>query len=231
MKKMFGLLAAILLVSILSFASAEDKLITFRGIEWYTAKEDVEQKLYADGASSAGWLGSPEEIYRLVATDYSNVTMGSDRVDGGGVRAWYRDISVAGFTPSDTYACYLYPIQNGKIIYDDDQAEFYFGWYTFDAGDFADHEGIFDDLSEKLTKLYGTGKKESAKYHTTITWSDKEKNKIRLLINDKKNYVTLGYIAGDADSRLDEMEKALVREAKEKEKQERENNADNSDGL
>ena len=225
------LIISTLLFGIYSFALAEDKSISFRDFDWYTTKAAVEEKLFSEGASTHGWLSSPNNIYKIGATDYENVTMGRDRVDGGGYRGWYAHVSVAGYDVEDTYACYLYPIQNGKIVHDDDLAELYFGWYVFGHNDYSDHEGIYDDLNAKLTNLYGKGKKKSTRYNTTITWTDKKKNSIRLLINKDKNYVTLGYIAGDAEKRLNEMAKALTKEAKEKEKQEREKNSDNNSGL
>lgn len=232
MKKIVSiLLVNIMLFCLVSVVMAEDKAITFRGIEWYTTKQETEEKLFAEGAYSHGWLGSPNNIYKLSATDYENITMGSDRVDGGGFRGWYANVSVAGYDVEDTYACYLYPIKDGKIVHDDDLAELYFGWYSFGTGDYADHEGIFNDLNAKLSNLYGKGKRNNSKYNSTITWTDKKNNKIRLFINDDKDYVTLGYIAGDAEKRLNAMSKALQKEEKEKEREERQKNSNNNNGL
>ena len=52
-----------------------------------------------------------------------------------------------------------------------------------------------------------------------------------VIINDKKNYVTLAYMAHDADKRLDAMKKALADEAKAAEDEARRNNKDNNKGL
>ena len=232
-KCLFSALLALLLTLMFtasSLAAANQQEITFRGIDWYTTKADAETKLYAEGASSHGWLGNPNDIYRLSGTDYANVTTGKDRVDGGGYRGWYSNVSVAGYDVDDTYACYIYPIQNGSIIHDDEQAELYFAYYTFKS-EYSDHEGIYNDLSEKLTSIYGKGKTQKSRYNTNITWTDKKKNMIRLLINKNKDYVTLGYIAGDATKRLDAMKAALQREAKEEEKQKRNDNKNNKNGL
>lgn len=211
------------------FEGAEN-LILFRGIKWYTSKRETEQKLYSEGASSHGILGSSENLYRMSATDYSSVTMGSDRVDEGGYRGWYAGISVAGYNVDDTYACYVYPIQDGKIIHDDELAELYFGWYTF-KNEYADHQAIYDDLSTKLTSIYGEGDIDSTKYHTTTTWKDIQGNYIRLLINADKDYVTLGYMAADGENRLDAMAKALQDEQATIEKEEREKNTSDTSGL
>lgn len=206
-------------------------LISFRGIKWYSTKSDAEQLLFGEGAKVHGTLGSSENIYRMSATNYSNVTMGSDRVDGGGFRAWYSDVSVAGYNVNDTYACYIFPVVDGEIIHDDEQAELYMGWYTFEYGDYSDHEGIYNDLSTKLTSVYGEGKVDSGKYNTTTTWTDVQGSQIRLLINDDKDYVTLGYMAYGADARLDAMKDALDNEAARAEAKAREENASNVSGL
>lgn len=210
----------------------EDSGITFRGIEWYSTKADVEQTLFADGAKEAGSLGVADKIYRMSGTNFSSVTLGTDRVDGGGYRGWYSGISVAGYTPSDTYACYVYSIDDsGAIDRNGDTAQFYFGWYTFDANDFSDHEGIYDDLAAKLSSLYGDCEDFAGDYWTTKTWTDDSGNQIRLLINSDKNYVTLGYMASDADARLDAMQEALDNEQAVAEESERQENASNTDGL
>lgn len=214
-----------------STSNSTNTIILFRNHKWYEKKTDFEQALFGEGAKSAGWLSSSNNIYRMSATDYANVTMGSDRVDGGGYRGWYSGIDVAGYTPSDIYACFIYPIKNGTIIHDEEQAEFYFGWYSFDSNDFADHQGIYNDLSQKLSKLYGKGKTNVGKYNTTTTWQDKEGNQIRLFINNDKDYVTLGYMAHDADKKLDAMKTALTKEAKAIEETNRNNNKNNNNGL
>lgn len=208
-----------------------DGLIDFRGIEWYSTKADAEQILFNEGAETHGVLGSPNDIYRMSGTDYANVTVGSDRVDGGGVRAWYADISVAGYDVDDTYACYVYPVVDGQIVYDDELAELYMGWYTFQPGDYADYEGIYNDLLTKLTSVYGEGDSDADSYFTTTTWIDPQGSQVRLLINDSKNYVCLAYMAYSADERLDAVAQALEDEAVRTEADAREANAYNVDAL
>lgn len=206
-------------------------LITFRDFDWYVTKEEFEEKLYEEGASSHGALGNPNNIYRLSATNSSSITFGSDRVDEGGYRGWYADVSVAGYQVDDTYACFVYPIVDGEIIRDDDKAEFYFGWYTFKKGDYEDIQSIYDDLSNKLASIYGEGNMNSDRYYTTITWTDVQGNFIRLLINKNQDYATLGYMAANAESMLNDMDKAISNEAALAEAKAREENASNTSGL
>lgn len=207
-----------------------ENLITFRNCKWYSTKKDTEQILFSEGATD-GPLIEQHTIYSMESTDRSNIGFATGKVEEGGYSAIYHDISVAGYDVEDTYACYIYPIVNGQIVHDDEQAEFYFGWYTFRSDDYADHEGIYNDLSTKLISIYGEGTVESNDDNNTITWIDVQGNQIRLLINNDKNYVTLGYIAYNADERLDAMAQALVDEKVQQEAQSREENASNTSGL
>ena len=205
--------------------------ITFRGLTWYITKAEAEKVLLSEGGRIAGFSLSDNDIFRMSATDYANIRFGSDVVENGGYKGWYSGLSVAGYNPSDTYVCYLYPIQNGKVIHDEEQTQLYFGWYTFDSRDFVDHEGIYNDLKNKITTLYGKGKQGKDTYHTTLTWKDRSGNQIRLLINDDETYVTLGYMAAHAEEKLDALEKALDKEKAASEQTARTNNTNNTSGL
>ncbi len=207
--------------------------ITFRGLTWYITKAEAEKVLFSDGGRMAGFTSGVNDVFRMSATDYANIWLKSDEVENGGYKGWYSGLSIAGYNPSDTYVCYLYPIQNGKVIHDEEQAQLYFGWYTFNSRDFVDHEGIYNDLKNKITTLYGKGKQEKDKYtyHTTVTWKDKSGNQIRLLIDDDETYVTLGYMAAHAEEKLDALEKALDKETAASEQAARTNNANNISGL
>lgn len=211
---------------------ADEGKITFKGIPWYTTKAEVEKELFKDGAASHGILGNPNEIYRMGATDYSNVTMGTDRVDDGGYRGWYSGISVAGYDVEDTYACYVYPINDdGTINESEDEAELYFGWYKFEKEKYEGLKELYDDLNTKLVSLYGEAQENATEYFTTLTWKDSEENQIRLLINSKETYVTLGYMAADADVRLDEAQEAVAKTKALEEENAREANKSNTSGL
>jgi len=215
------------------FALAEttnEKPIRFRGLEWYITKKEAEAALIAEGASKALLSSSEGDIYRLSAIDYLGTTMGSDRVDGGGFRELYRGLNVAGYK-TDVYACYYYQNKDNIIDRDEDSAIFYFGWYEFDYGDFSDYVAIFDDLKTKLSSLYGEPENKKDKYHTIATWTDSDGNTLQLLTNNEYEYISLGYIAADADARLDQLQTALDAEAAALEAIEIEKNRDNTTGL
>lgn len=235
------LLTSVSIISMASVVYAEDNgttgtNFTFRGIPWNTARADAEQLLEDDGAKK-NWETS--DIYRLSAVDYLHVTSGDEVVEGGGCKVTYHDLTVAGYTPSRTNACYLYQIdENGKIDKTKDTSQFYMGWYEFENDDFSDMEAIYNDLLTKLTSLYGDGnidQGESSQYFWTDTWTDNDGNVIQLLINgmeDRENQeISLAYIAADADERLDAMENALDAETAANEAEQREANKDNTSGL
>ena len=210
-------------------------IFSFRDIPWWSSKSEAESLLISEGAKV--WQAAFENnVLRMNGIDYMNSVAKSDRVDGGGIVARYSGINVAGYIPTDTQACYIYTLnEDGSINKNKDNAQFYFGWYTFDLDDYIDGDSVYDDLRQKLTSLYGEGIEDAERDHfNTITWYDSENNQIRLLLGGNETdykYATLGYMAAGADERLDEMQIALDTEAAENEAAERESNKNNVSGL
>ena len=210
----------------------KDGLIRFRGIKWYSSKKDVESFLFENGADVGGWRSDDNTIYRMSGIDYTNMTTGEDTIDGGGYKGWYSGVYVAGYEASDTYACYIYPINDdGSINVSEDNAQFYFGWYTFTKEDYSDILSIYEDLKIKLCALYGKGYENKSDFRTTMNWKDTENNQVRLLIDSDSTYITLGYMANGAEERLDKMQSALDKVAAQKEEEKREENKQNTSGL
>ena len=218
-----------------SESSYDDSSFSFRDLSWWDTKANVEQQLTSEGAKIKQ-LTSNDSILRMSGIDYIAIYTGKDCVDGGGIVGRYSGLNVAGYTPSDTRACYIYTLNDdGTINKDEDTAQFYFGWYTFEANDYTDGEGVYSDLHQKLQSLYGEGiVDDTDDYFSTTTWKDSEGNQIRLQLGGKdrdSRYVTLGYMAADADSKLDEMQVAVDNEAIAAEAAEREANKDDLSGL
>ena len=202
-------------------------LISFRRIKWFTTRDLAEEALKSEGMTSAS--KSSEDIYRVTGPDFGGVTTGRDRVDDAGCRVKYQGLSVAGYDIDCTYACFIFPIVDGEIVRDDSLAEFYMAWYDFKG--YTDKKAIYDDLTQKLTPLYGEGVIKHETYFDITTWTDIQGNFIRLLYNPDNNYAVLVYMAADSESRLDEMQEAKKNEATAKEAKEREENASNTSGL
>ena len=206
--------------------SSEEGEILFRGVPWYSTRVQTEAII---GYTSK--TKGPNDLYRITAIDYNNVTMGNERVDDyGGCMANYSNVTIAGLAPSSTYICYIYPIVDGKIIADDSLAQIYFGYYKF-TSNFSDHEAIYSELQRKLNITYGTGVETIGRYNTTTKWTDVNGNYIQLLINSSGDYVSLGYIAADADERLDEMQNAIDNQLAEQEHIEMQKQENNFGGL
>lgn len=215
--------------------SISENIFLFRNLSWWDTKASAEKLLIAEGAEILQ-AAFEDNILRMNGIDYTNTTSGQDRVDGGGIVARYSGLKVAGYVPSETQACYIYTLNDdGTINKDTDSAQFYFGWYTFESRDYADGEGVYNDLFQKLQSLYGSGVIDSDDdYFTTATWIDNDNNQIRLLLGAKNKdytYVTLGYMAANSDERLDEMQAAVNAEAIANEASEREKNKLDVSGL
>ena len=210
----------------------DDGLFTFRGIPWWSTEEEVEKILYPDGASSDLIKYSDEDCYRLEGITSPSVIMGDEHIKGVGVKIRCKDLKVAGYTPTFMYADFIYPLsEDGLILRDARKAEFYFGWYTFESKDYTDIASLYIDLQGKLIGLYGEASEAEDKYHVRAVWNDPDGNTIQLLRNTDSTYITLGYIAHDADQRLDEMQAALDAENIAAEAAQREANAGDSSGL
>lgn len=239
MKKLTTLLfitsASILAASLLTSAEETSKEITFRSIPWYSTRKEAEQLLEDEGASSSNdaWKNYAR---RLSGIQFLSTMSGSDYVDGAGIARNYSGLSVAGYEPSEVGACYIYNInEDGTLDRNEDNAEFYFGWYGFDSRDYVDGIGVYEDFLQKLTSVYGDGStNDESDYFTTTDWFDPDGNQIRLLLGGKSNekyYVSIGYIVPDADSRLDAVQDVLNAEAAAAEASERDANKENVEGL
>lgn len=212
------------------------KPIMFRNIPWYSTLADAETSFSMEG--SVGRDGTWKDYARrLSGTEYTNVISGEDYVENGGMERYYDNMSVAGYNPSHVGACYIYTISSDGVIDRTPQnAQFYLGWYEFDSNDYTDSHGVYTDLSEKLSSIYGEGiVDDDSDYFDTLVWKDVDGNRVRLLegaVNeDAIGYVTLSYYAAGADTRLDQMQDAVNAEAAASEESERNKNKTNMEGL
>lgn len=208
MKRLVPILLAIILLTVPLSAIAKDE-ITFRGIPWFSTKSQVEEALLADGATKDEYGPYPNSI-ALINTSMDD----PDLIEGGGCWGVYKAVTVAGHEVSETIACFMYPIVNDKVLRDVELAEFYMGAYVFESTSSDGAKRIYDDLVRKLTLLYGDGKviktADEQQEDPVETWTDPQNNVI-MIFNDSSSIVLI-YIAGEADSRFDELKKALGNE-------------------
>ena len=205
-----------------------DKSIMFRNVPWYSTKKEVDELLTDEDLKTN--QRSMNDAFRLSGINNAHTTMPDDRVEGGGYIVWYPDAEVAGYKTDGLEICYMYPMENGNIVLDDNRAEMYFAYYTLSI-DYVEYDEVYRDLSEKLTSLYGDGVSKNEYGLQYTMWSDSEGNIIRINLGTQNNYVTLGYMANGAEKRLDELQNVLDERALEEEKENREANKSNTSGL
>lgn len=204
-------------------------LIQFRGIEWYSDYETVHNFLESECIDSYFCSFSMENT--TIDSIYSiewGYSLSDDRVDEAGIGVGYMDMPVAGYV-ADVYAYYMYPITDGKVDRSTEKAEFYVAYYSFE--DMENLTAVYDDLTAKLTALYGEGIPKTDKYYDSIYWQDAEGNMVWLLIEDDASAVRLGYAAGDHITRLDTLREQIRNETIAAEDESRQENSGNTSGL
>ena len=216
----------VLLTIMLGTATAADTYL-FRNIPWYSTKTTT-----TDALSNLNTHGN-----------YTNVTLpdwfqrwsnidGDYKVREAGANVTYTGVPVAGYNAVlDTY--FIYPIVDGRVSRNDDNAELYLAIYRFSK--LTDMQAVYDDLVQKLTGLYG----ESTALNNPDGWTNfngrlwtaEDDSKIWLRKFNDSDEVKLSYIAPRSTERLKAIEAQITQEKIEAEELERQKNATNTDGL
>lgn len=228
MKRFVSLLmACMLILSVGTCVLAEEsETFLFRNIPWYAPKKEVSDTLSSltmnlnlPNATIPDWF----QTWEHTDSDYT--------VAKAGAGTGYGNVSVAGYN-AELIVYYVYPIVDGKLLRNGDEAEFYLAVYEF--SDSADMEAVYNDLVTKLTGLYG----ESSALNkwgrfTGRLWKAKDGSQIWLRIyNTNGDYtVQLSYTAPESTSRLEAVEAQITKEKLEAEELERQKNINNTDGL
>lgn len=181
--------------------------ITFRDVPWGSTRTEAEAIL---GPAS----GSRSFVYSGFVTIYP---------DGRGLSTYYNDGSVAGYAVPQITLDYVYPVLDGKILRDDNLAIICSGRYVIkDVGDI---HAVMDDLTAKLSALYGS-------YTQSIygrLWTDIKGNTITLQSGDTSVYLL--YYPSYRDALLEAAAQAIADERAEQEELLRIQNQNNTDGL
>lgn len=200
--------------------------ISFRGIPWFSTLEYTESQL-----GTIPTYQNRGEVYRKGYIYSYGGHNKSDVIEGDtGCRHHY-SLKVAGYQPTSSRACYIFPIVDGRIIRDPSLAQLYMGYYTFDGDSFGDLSKVYDDLSGKLNALYGEGVGAQYAYYLETTWRDEAGNYTVLYFHTGASYMVLAYIAAEAEQRLDEMAAAYLNEKTLEDDILRNKNLNNTDGL
>ena len=220
------ILTVVLLVTMLIVACAADTYL-FRNIPWYSTKTTASDALDSLKTSRNSSNTTMPDWFQK----WSNIT-GDYKVEEAGAYVGYSGVTVAGYNAS-LYTYYMYPIVDGRVSRNDDNAEFYLAIYDFEK--LTDMQAVYDDLVQKLTGLYG----ESTALNNPDSWTDftgrlwtaDDGSQIWLRKFNDNNKVKLSYIAPNSTERLQALEAQITQEKIEAEELERKNNETNTDGL
>ncbi len=188
---------------------SSEKSILLQSIPWHSNRYYVEKVLGAG------------KNYDFPLMNWEGRNNGQD--ERGYIKS-YKDISVAGYS-AELLVMYIYPVQNGIMLDDDEHIMLYMAMYTIK--DIADVPSLVKEMKEKLCRLYG----ELYTYEGTsyITWKDKEGNGIR--IRTLSDRIELIYFAADIDELLNANAAYVKEEVSRQEEMNQNRNQDNLDGL
>lgn len=204
-------LALVCLVAIIlscSFGTLAEREIAFRQLPWFSTRQEVEKALLTDGAKHVNYSKTPQ-ILRININDLENLFF-STCTRCGFMESYEGITTVAGYDVEALSVAYLYPLISNQVIVDENLAEFYMGVYGLSPSGFSFNEDIYNDLTLKLSFLYGD-------YVTSVVdesfgvsagriqiWTDPNDNFVFLAMSDDNALII--YYAGDANSRLDALQ-------------------------
>jgi len=239
MKKGIVYLLMITLLFTCSCGLAEEKKeILFRGIPWGSSITEYIAAVGKDKIS--GSASSIRTIYSWEIKEKKDMDESVLRIEDGGyyVSSFPKNFSVAGVPVGNIYAYFMFSHDDDGIYTEEDKVSLYKAEYDLKPMDIAE---TFPILSEKLSGLYGQGKKEhgSQKYlngftehYETVTWKGKNNTGVRLFMcyreeDGKKEYRSLSLVYGKTNSvdLFNDLIAAITREQK------KEMLTNNTDGL
>lgn len=258
MKKLIAIFMSIITIFSLTTFADENKTITFKNIPWgITAEKFFNQVNVSIPEEGFGWwqgdlkipnddnsycyvssiysidyyLDSPYEV-KYIDNDKYNYTPGFRLNDS---YYWSKEKpKVAGYEVSYIDLYFMKHVNmDGSINHDKNKAEFYMGTYTI--SDCVDRIEVFDDLTEKLTSLYGPINYEQFDGQVARIWKDEFGNCVALVRHDTEwenlDDVEIIYMSGSAMNDIQILDNALYNETINENNQNRIDNADNTDGL
>jgi hypothetical protein len=216
--------------------SSGSNTITFRGFDWLSQRSDVEAALAAQSISDGAWMSNrhaidwPEGSYSWVGRPHGDTS----RLEDAGWDAMYSGVTAGGYAPSHTEVFYMYPVlSDGSLQTSAGNELLYLGVYEYDKDDFENLEAVFNDLTAKLSSLYGECTVKNDEDLNRHIWTDVEENKAILIYyaDDKYPYVKLAYESGAADEMLGNLKSAIEKINADAQESERLANSSNTDGL
>lgn len=222
MKRLMGILLLVAMLALIPAAIAEDspaEPILFRGIAWGTPYGEIFDE--SGYTSSRDWAWEPKGLDALFfeggGTYYGEVGFGVESHLPQGEK-------VAGYSVDEIRFFFIYtPDEDGSLSDDKASAVLCFAEYDLDFGkDKVSYDAAFEDLTNKLTRLYGDIDSEptSAAYGTKAVWRGGEgtlvslySRRITYLNSSDPGYeLQIHYATEAMDTWLQQAKEALDRE-------------------
>ena len=216
--------------------SSDVTTITFRGFDWLSTRSDVEAALAADNITDGAIMSNrhainwPEGDYEWSGSPHGDTS----RLEDAGWCAMYSDVTTGGYAPTFTEAYYMYQIlPDGSLQTTNGSELLYLGVYEYHRDDFENLEAVFNDLTAKLTSLYGECATNNDDDYNRNIWTDADGNKAILAYytSDKYPEVELAYESGAADEMLRNLKNKIDELNAAAQESERLENSNNTDGL
>lgn len=205
--------------------------ITFRGIEWGSTYNDVISSLSDWGMKfREGKSVKTRRIKSLINNSWSDY---HDYQCGFYTYSSYSSEKkqVAGYD-IDNVALYFsfVPDENGKLVQSPSNTSFFLGQYKIKP---TDVDGVFVDLKNKLSSLYGQPAKETSNgliiHYNYCYWYGANDTMVVIVSDDNWDCIYINYVWNKGDKLLDEADKILYQAEIDKEKEKF--GLDNTDGL
>lgn len=145
---------------------AEEKEILFKDIPWGTSYKEAKNIL-----SDNDWYVMHHDHMKtysvddILLGDYEGIDFDNAGFNMVAYPFSNNEIDVAGYTTSNLCLYLAFPVIDGKLIQDEENAMLYGARYEFEPEDF---EKMYDDLTSKLSSLYG----EPASLEEETDWLD-----------------------------------------------------------
>ena len=168
MKRIVAFLLSMLLL--VPIASADtDKEIVFHGIPWGIGLDELSTQLKQRDIPTNGIeTGADMHFW-----DYQFLSVTEDHVDSTGFYMYFVDyddtVKIAGYPVRSMYFYSHYGVTDGKISLDANDSEYYLVNISFAASDEM-VAGIYSDILNKLTKLYGSSTESAPGRYTQAVW-------------------------------------------------------------
>ena len=214
--------------------------ILFRSFPWFESEANVKTAVENEGFTPSWYRGVEESArieswYREFTSFYADLN-----IYDAGVILRYDNVPVAGYI-SDMKLSFAYPIENGRVNYDTEVAQFYMAEYRIK--DLEDMEGAYTDLVGKISLLYGKPEDNSSfnriyeKYSPKGSlWTAKDGSLVWVAMywnsyEEKYDEIKIIYAAPDTDWYSNTLDLQIKSETAANEAAKREENSQNMDGL